>query len=99
MHKTVMYNVTKSYKNVHLLGFSDGMQQLCGKRILRSRMDKCGNWMKHKKIETELTIEGVDPSGHPLYNCILYFSPSYALDAQILEAATEKSTTQMAMKS
>lgn len=55
--------------------------------------------MKHKKIETELTIEGVDPSGHSLYNRILDFSPSYALDAQILEAATDKNTTHMAKTS
>lgn len=55
--------------------------------------------MKHKIIETELTIEGVDPSGHPLYNRILYFSPSYALDAQILKAVTDKNTTHMAMTS
>lgn len=46
-----------------------------------------------KKPETELTVEGVDPSGHPLYDRIFYFSPSHALDAQILEAATDRNTT------
>lgn len=37
-------------------------------------------------MEEGLTSEGVDPSGHPLYDRIFHFPPSHTLDTQILEA-------------
>lgn len=36
-----------------------------------------------------LTVEGVDPSGDPLQDGVLHFSPPHTLDAQILEAADD----------
>lgn len=35
-----------------------------------------------------LTVEGVDPSGNPLYDRIFHFLPPYALDTKILETVS-----------
>lgn len=40
-----------------------------------------------------LTVEGVDPSGDPLQDGVLHFSPPHTLDAQILEAADDNNTS------